>query len=51
MPSCVLGGQELRIDYIVKGQMRRVMALNHLDHVTAEVVQAARDCLVIGPGT
>lgn len=31
-------------------QMRRVMALNHLDQVTAEVVQAARDCLVIGPG-
>lgn len=32
-------------------QMRRVMALNHLDQVTADVVQAARDCLVIGPGT
>lgn len=31
-------------------QMRRIMALNHLDQVTADVVQAARDCLVIGPG-
>lgn len=32
-------------------QMRRLMALNHLDTVTVDVVQAARDCLVIGPGT
>ena len=31
-------------------QMRRLMALNHLETATAELVQAARDCLVIGPG-
>lgn len=31
-------------------QMRRIMTLNHIEEVTTDVVQAARDCLVIGPG-
>lgn len=31
-------------------QMRRIMTLNGIEEVTAEIVQAARDCLVIGPG-
>ena len=31
-------------------QMRRIMALNRVDAVSANLVQAARDCLVIGPG-
>ena len=31
-------------------QMRRVMTLNRVEEVTADIVQAARDCLVIGPG-
>lgn len=32
-------------------QMRRIMTLNRIDNVTADIVQAARDCLVIGPGS
>lgn len=31
-------------------QMRRIMTLNRVDAVTPDIVQAARDCLVIGPG-
>ena len=31
-------------------QMRRMMVRNRTDKVTDEVVQAARECLVIGPG-
>ncbi len=31
-------------------QMRRIMTLNRVDAVSANIVQAARDCLVIGPG-
>ena len=31
-------------------QMRRIMTLNRVEEVTADIVQAARDCLVIGPG-
>lgn len=32
-------------------QMRRIMTLNHVEDITADIVQAARDCLVIGPGS
>lgn len=31
-------------------QMRRIMALNQVEAVSPEVAEAARDCLVIGPG-
>lgn len=31
-------------------QMRRIMTINRTDSVTIDVVEAARDCLVIGPG-
>ncbi|MGW8142286.1 ATP-binding protein [Sphingomonas sp. ABOLD] len=31
-------------------QMRRIMTLNRVDDVSPDIVQAARDCLVIGPG-
>ncbi len=31
-------------------QMRRIMTLNRVEAVSADIVQAARDCLVIGPG-
>ena len=31
-------------------QMRRIMTLNHVEEVNADIVQAARDCLVIGSG-
>jgi len=31
-------------------QMRRIMTLNRVESVSADIVQAARDCLVIGPG-
>lgn len=31
-------------------QMRRIMTLNRVDTVSPDIVQAARDCLVIGPG-
>ena len=31
-------------------QMRRIMTLNRVEEVTGDIVQAARDCLVIGPG-
>jgi DNA transposition AAA+ family ATPase len=31
-------------------QMRRIMTLNRVDAVSSDIVQAARDCLVIGPG-
>lgn len=31
-------------------QMRRIMNLNRVDEVSSDIVQAARDCLVIGPG-
>lgn len=31
-------------------KMRRIMTLNCVEEVSADVVQAARDCLVIGPG-
>lgn len=31
-------------------QMRRIMTLNRVEQVSADIVQAARDCLVIGPG-
>lgn len=31
-------------------QMRRIMILNGVEEVTGDIVQAARDCLVIGPG-
>lgn len=31
-------------------QMRRIMTLNRAEEVNADIVQAARDCLVIGPG-
>ncbi|KTF67733.1 MULTISPECIES: AAA family ATPase [unclassified Sphingomonas] len=31
-------------------QMRRIMTLNHVEAVNTEIVQAARDCLVIGSG-
>ncbi len=31
-------------------QVRRIMTLNRVDAVSANIVQAARDCLVIGPG-
>lgn len=31
-------------------QMQRIMTLNHVEKVNADIVQAARDCLVIGPG-
>jgi hypothetical protein len=30
-------------------QMARIMAINHLEHVTKEGVEAARESLVIGP--
>jgi len=29
-------------------QIRRIMTLNNVNSITAEIVQAARDCLVIG---
>lgn len=32
-------------------QMRRIMTINRTDAVTIDVVEAARDCLVIGPGS
>jgi hypothetical protein len=32
-------------------QMKRIMALNRVEEVSCEVVDAARDCLVIGPET
>lgn len=32
-------------------QMRRIMSLNRVETVTADIVQAARDCLVIGSGS
>ena len=32
----------------VMSQVRRIKDLNHLQTVTREVVEAARDCLVIG---
>lgn len=32
-------------------QMRRIMNLNRIEEVTADIVQAARDCLMIGPGS
>lgn len=31
-------------------QMRRIMTLNRVEEVNADIVQAARDCLVIGSG-
>lgn len=31
-------------------QMRRIMTLNRVDQVSPDIVQAARDCLVIGTG-
>ncbi|GLS35102.1 ATP-binding protein [Mesorhizobium tianshanense] len=31
-------------------QMRRIMTLNRVEDVNPDIVQAARDCLVIGPG-
>ncbi len=31
-------------------QMKRIMTLNRVEAVSADIVQAARDCLVIGPG-
>ena len=31
-------------------QMRRIMTLNRISEVSPDIVQAARDCLVIGPG-
>lgn len=31
-------------------QMKRIMELNGIEKVSTEIVQAARDCLVIGPG-
>lgn len=31
-------------------RMRRVITLNRVEEVNADIVQAARDCLVIGPG-
>ncbi len=31
-------------------QMRRIMTLNRVEEVNTDIVQAARDCLVIGPG-
>ena len=31
-------------------QMRRIMTLNRVDAVSPDIVQAAQDCLVIGPG-
>lgn len=34
----------------ILAQMRRIMTLNKITSVNADVVQAARDCLVIGPG-
>ena len=30
-------------------QMKRIMAINNIDEVSGDVVEAARDCLVIGP--
>ena len=32
-------------------QMRRIMTINRTEAVTVEVVEAARDCLVIGAGS
>lgn len=34
----------------VFAQIKRIMALNRVEEVSCEVVDAARDCLVIGPG-
>lgn len=31
-------------------QMKRIMTLNRVEAVSADIVQTARDCLVIGPG-
>ena len=32
-------------------QTRRIMTLNRVEDVTPDIVRAARDCLVIGPGS
>jgi DNA transposition AAA+ family ATPase len=31
-------------------QIKRIMALNRVEQISADIVQAARDCMVIGPG-
>ncbi len=40
----------LRLIERLLGQMRRIMTVNGVEEVSEDVVHAARDCLVIGPG-
>lgn len=40
----------LRLMERLFGQMRRIMRLNRVEEVHADIVQAVRDCLVIGSG-
>ena len=41
-------GGNFRLVQRLFAQMARIMDINHLEHVTKEVVEAARDSLVIG---
>ena len=40
----------LRLIERLLGQMRRIMTVNGTEEVSEDIVHAARDCLVIGPG-
>ena len=42
-------GGNFRLVQRLFAQMARIMDINHLEHVTKEVVEAARESLVIGP--
>ena len=42
-------GGNFRLVQRLFAQMARIMDINHLEHVTKEVVEAARERLVIGP--
>jgi hypothetical protein len=41
-------GGNFRLVQRLFAQMARIMDINHLEHVTKEVVEVARDSLVIG---
>lgn len=62
-PDCLEGVEALALAAVIRitrgnfrlierlfAQMKRIMALNRVEEVSCEVVDAARDCLVIGPG-